>query len=72
MTHNEHQSKNKILLHKSNKYLAIVREESGNGSKRYLNVIDRDNISNTIKLDLFTNTALANFNINRWEGFFAY
>lgn len=54
----------------ASKYLTINKKESSSGVNRYLNVIDADNIYNTIKLDITTNTTFPGW--KAWSGFFTY
>jgi len=55
----------------SSKYMTINRTETSTSDPlRYMNVICRDNIYNTIKLDMLTNTAFPG--IKSWTGFFTY
>ena len=54
----------------SPKYLAINKKENSSGINRYMNVIDKDNIYNTMKLDLTTNTVFPGW--KSWSGFFVY
>ena len=56
----------------STKYLAINKRENTSNPVKYMNVIDKDNIQNTIKLDLSTNSAFATDGWNSWSGFFTY